>query len=382
MLILVLGGCAGDGGRSDSTSSSPSKSGDRPVSSSESENHSDPSGESSESASSLTLVTYRAATMGTVGTITLAVSDSASGWKLARVGKESWDRVDSLMSNWTQTSEVARVNQAGSAGTIVHPEVAGVIERALMIGKESGGAFDITVEPLVRLWGFLGGTPHVPSNERIEELRGRIGMMQVDYTPTTRAIRFASPEVRIDLGGIAKGYGVDAATEELAAAGARTLMVDLSGNLRTVGHPPGREHWTIGIRDPKKRWPYFAQLRIAESALATSGNYEQFVSQDGETYGHILDPRTGWPVQGILSVTVVTRTAMDADAWATALYVMGPELAKQTLSKRPDLEGIVIAPSGASGGVAARDIVWVESSLMDRLSLVPEAEVEFEVRGF
>ncbi|MCA9728846.1 MAG: FAD:protein FMN transferase, partial [Candidatus Eisenbacteria bacterium] len=213
---------------------------------------------------SLSIVTYRVRTMGTMGDIKVAVADSAAGWSFAHAGKRAWDRVDSLMSNWTETSEVARINRDGAAGVIVQPEVAQVIDRALSIGRESGGAFDITVEPLVRLWGFLAGTPHVPSNEQIEAMRQRVGLAQVDFTPSTRGLRFAGPGVHIDLGGIAKGYGVDAAVLDMAAAGARIMMIDLSGNIRTVGLPPGRDHWTIGVRDPKKRWPYFAQLDVDE----------------------------------------------------------------------------------------------------------------------
>ena len=178
---------------------------------------------------------------------------------------------------------------------IVQSEVASVIGSALAITEASDGAFDITVEPLVRLWGFLGGPPRVPSAEEVAAVYGRVGSGHVAFDPDTRVIRFDAEGVKIDLGGIAKGYGVDAAVHALRSNAVEHALVDISGNMFALGHPVERDAWAIGIRDPRDRMLYFAVIRVTDTAVATSGVYEQFVVRDGKTYGHILDPRTGYP---------------------------------------------------------------------------------------
>jgi thiamine biosynthesis lipoprotein len=263
---------------------------------------------------------------------------------------------------------VARINREAGTDTIsVHPEVAWVIDAALRVGSQSGGAFDITVEPLVRLWGFLGGTPHVPGETEIEAARARTGLSLLALDPDKETLAFRREDVRIDLGGIAKGYGVDAAARSLRKLGIANAMVEISGNITVMGSPPGHEAWTIGIRDPRDQVPYVGVLSLSDRSVATSGKYEQFVDVGGHTYGHILDPRTGWPSEGVLSVTVVAPSAMEADAWGTAFFVMGPPRAKALAAARDDLALVMIVPG------AGRDTLWVERSLEDRFRLEPEA---------
>lgn len=323
-------------------------------------------------------VAYPVRTMGTLARVVIMTADSAGADPIARRVHAAFARVDSLMSNWTTTSEVARINgTAGAGATPVQPEVAHVIDAALRIGRESDGAFDITVEPLVRLWGFLGGTPHVPDPAAAESIRVRIGPGQVRFDPARRTIAFAHPDVKIDLGGIAKGHAVDEAVVPLRAAGIADALVDVSGNMFALGHPEGAPAWRIGIRDPRDRMPYFARLRLSNEAVATSGTYEQFVAADGRTYGHIMDPRRGRPAEGLISVTVVTANAMDADAWGTALFVLGPEAARRTAAARSDVAAILVQEG--RGGV---DTVWVEKSLEHRFTLERDAAALFQVRTF
>jgi thiamine biosynthesis lipoprotein len=318
-------------------------------------------------------VTYRMPTMGTFGQVTLVGSDSVASFGDARLVEEAWSRVDSLMSNWTTTSEVARINEQADRDTVVvEPEVADVIETALRVGGESDGAFDITVEPLVRLWGFLGGEPRVPSTDEIEAVRPKVGLGHLWFDPVSRSLFFRTKGTRIDLGGIAKGYGVDAAAAALRADGVANALVDLSGNIRVMGAPPHRETWVVGIRDPRDRVPYFARLYLEDASLATSGNYEQFVSRDGKRYGHILDPRTGWPAEGLLSATVIAPSAMEADAWATALIVLGPDEAKRIVKLRPDLQAVLVQGVPLRDDLemqAVVDTVWVEASLRDTIAM-------------
>lgn len=326
-------------------------------------------------------------------------------------------RVDSLMSNWTETSEVARINrELGEAPLGIHPEVATVIAYGLQVGEESNGAFDLTVEPLVRLWGFLGGSPALPAHR---EIRGTLRL--VDYRrlrleegalslrrrsdPSVERLGVPRDRPRIDLGGIAKGYGVDCAAGVLRAAGIRDALIEISGNMAAVGHPPGRDAWRIGVRDPRDRMVSLGEIQLRDRAISTSGQYEQFVAVNGEAYGHILDPRTGWPVSGVLGTTVIAPTAMAADAWSTAFLVLGPREARRLAKERSDLDLILVVPAASSGrrdlatGVAAEsepgsrdpvgdtapdhasagerslgapDTVWVESSLRSLFQLRPD----------
>lgn len=324
------------------------------------------------------LVTFSSRTMGTYAHVTLATPDSAGSWPAVATAQGEFRHVDSLMSNWTTTSEVARLNREAWPGpTPVQHEVARVLERAIEVFHLSDGAQDITVEPLVRLWGFLGGTPHVPAEEDVRAAFRRVGSGKLRFDAAGRTLRFTEHGVQIDLGGIAKGYAVDQAAERLEKSGVRDALVDVSGNMRALGRPPGGPAWRIGIRDPKDRMPYFARLRITQQGVSTSGKYEQFVAADGRTYGHILDPRTGRPAEGLLSVTVVSRDALTSDAWDTGLFVLGLDAARRKALERDDIDVVLVAPG--RGGV---DTVWVERSLETRFELLSTARSTFRVEYF
>jgi len=322
-------------------------------------------------------VTYPAHTMGTYVHVVLVTADSAASDPLARMALGVFTRVDSLMSNWTTTSEVARLNrEAGVGPTRVQREVARVIETSLDVWKKSDGAFDITVEPLMRAWGFLGGTPHVPSDSEAAAAAARVGAQRVHFDPRARTLRFDRPDVRIDLGGIAKGYAVDVAAESLRAHQVKNALVDLTGNMFAIGHAPGADGWRIGIRDPRDRMPYFARIHLSNEGISTSGKYEQFVAANGTTYGHIMDPRLGRPAEGLISVTLVSSSAYTTDAWDTPLFVLGPAKAMRKARERTDFAAILVQPG------TNVDTVWVESSLKQRFILEPAAREMFVVRYF
>lgn len=324
-------------------------------------------------------VTYRTRSMGTTARIVLVTPDSVKSFPDAAAVRATFQRVDSLMSNWTETSEVARINRtAGRQSTTVHPEVAHVVEASIRYWKDSTGAFDITVEPLVRLWGFLGGKPHVPPDSAARIAFRTVGSQHLIFDPAARTIRFDVEGVKIDLGGIAKGYAADAAADSLKARGVVDALVDMSGNMRALGHPVGSEAWRIGIRDPRDRVPYFARLNLfSGEGIATSGQYEQFVAANGRTYGHIMDPRVGRPAEGLIGVTAICPNAMHADAWGKALFVLGPVDGKRMALARPEVSAVLIQP-----GRGGRDTVWVEKALADRFVLEPKADSLFHVEIF
>lgn len=195
--------------------------------------------------------------------------------------------------------------------------------------------------------------------------RETVGWQLVELDPAAGTVAYLRPDVRIDLGGVAKGHGVDRVAGFLTASGVENALVDLSGNMVALGAAPGRRGWLVGIRDPQDRVAYLATLLLQDEAVATSGDYEQFVTDGGKRYGHILDPRTGWPAAGLASVTVVAGTAATADAWATALFVLGPEEARRVASGREDLHAVLL--EAATDGPAT---LWVETPLERRLSVV------------
>lgn len=323
-------------------------------------------------------VTWPAHVMGTYVHVTLVTADSAASAADAERALAVFHRDDSLMSNWTTTSEVARLNrEAGRGPVTVQPEVARVLQVALDLYPLSDRTFDITVEPLVRAWGFLGGHPHVPPDSEVAAAWKRVDASRVRFDPGTRALRFDDPATRIDLGGIAKGWAVDVAAETLLAHGVHNALLDLTGNMRALGHPTSAPGWRIGIRDPRDRLPYFAKIALSDEAISTSGKYEQYVAADGRTFGHIMDPRTGRPADGLISVTLVSRSAFTCDAWDTPLFVLGGPAARAKAAAHPEFDAILVSP-----GESGVDTVWVESRLRERFVLEPAAQAFFRVRYF
>ena len=324
-------------------------------------------------------VAYPARTMGTRATVILVVSDSAAGVGAAAAAHAAFAFTDSLMSHRIEASEVARLNREGGSGvSAVHPEVAQVLDAALAVWRESAGAFDVTVEPLVRAWGFIGGSPRVPRAAEADSALALVGSQHLTFDAQGRTLRFARPGMKIDVGGIASGHAVDRAAARLAAAGIRDALVNLSGHVAALGQPAPGEPWRIGVRDPRDRMRHFATFALgAGEAAATSDRDEQFVAADGRTYGHVVDPRTGRSAEGLTSVTVIAPTAMLADAWSTALFVLGPAEAKRIARAREDLAVVLIEP-GADGV----DTAWVESGVLRRFALEPAAAGRFRVAPF
>ena len=312
-------------------------------------------------------VAFRTRTMGAWATLTLVTPDSAAVADLALGALFSLHHTDSLMTNWTATSEVARINRtAGLGGTVVDPEVAAVLRLADEVTAASGGAFDLTVEPLVRLWGFLGGKPQVPDPLALADAHRLVGWPRVFFDRGSGRLTLPEQGMSLDLGGIAKGYGVDVVAARLRRAGVTDALVDLTGNMAALGDAPGHEGWVIGIRDPRDRGPYLATIRLQDRCVSTSGDYVQFVSEGGRRFGHILDPRTGWPAHGLSSATVVSERAAAADAWSTALFVLGSVEARRVAAARTDIAAVLLAPAPAG-----RDTLWVEAELLPLLAVAP-----------
>lgn len=260
-------------------------------------------------------------------------------------------RVESVMSNWRERSEVSVLNRESRGRTHeASRELLGLVDSSIHYSRITLGAFDITARPLVRLWGFQGGASRLPSGGEIAGALLRVGSNRISID--TAACTITLPRgTELDLAGIAKGYGIDRSVSILRELGVRNALVDLGGNIYALGAPPGRRAWTVGIRDPRGSTGIAGTIGLRDEAVATSGNYENFVEIGGTRYGHIMDPRSGRPVEGVLSVTVIASTALAADALSTALFVLGPSRGSEILEGIPGVRALFATPDTDGSGI-------------------------------
>jgi thiamine biosynthesis lipoprotein len=250
--------------------------------------------------------------------------------QLNRAIGERIEVLEQSMSTYRADSELSRFNEArGDEWYPVSSELCEVVATAVAIGNETGGALDVTVGPVVDLWGFgpRGRVPVVPTALQVEAAQQRTGLEHLKADCDRPAIRKSNPELQLDLSAIAKGYAVDEVSDLLEQRGVADYLVEIGGELRASGRHPAGRPWSVGIErpDPDSR-SVATVLPIVERAVATSGDYRNWFEVDGKRYSHAIDPRSGSPVSHELAaVTVVARTAMVADAYATALLVLGPK---------------------------------------------------------
>lgn len=265
--------------------------------------------------------------------------------------------VDARMSGWRDDSELSRFNASGStAWCAVSADTARVVREALAVHRRSEGAFDPTVRPLVRAWGFGGAAPRArpPSPARVRAALARVDAGALVVRESPPALRKSRPDLALDLSGLAKGFAVDAVARRLEAAGLASFLVEVGGELRARGAGPAGGPWPVAVERPQAgaRRPAL-RLALADEALATSGDYRQRFEWRGRRYGHVLDPRTGQPVDhGLVSVSVVAPEAVQADAWATALLVLGPE-AGWRVARREGLAALFVSDGAGDPNVRA-----------------------------
>lgn len=239
------------------------------------------------------------------------------------------ERIDGRMSTWKRDSELARFDASRSTDWhAVSEETRFVVSEALRYGALTGGALDVTVSPLVELWGFgpAGRRDEPPSSEAIAAARAHTGLAKLAARAEPPALRKLDPELALDLSAIAKGYAVDALARELDARGFERYLVELGGELRARGTRTDGRPWRVALERVGGERPL--AIELADRAVATSGDAHSAFEFAGHHYAHVIDPRTGAPAEsGVASVTVVTASAMEADALATALMMLGPERA-------------------------------------------------------
>ncbi len=263
-------------------------------------------------------------------------------------------RLEGLWSLEDPDSELSRLNAQGGSDAL-SPDTAALLERAVALCRETGGRFDPTVCPLTTLWGFRSDHPRVPAQAEIDALLPLVDGAGLALTSGALTLE---PGQALDLGGIAKGYAAERVMEIFRAHGVTSGMVSLGGNVQVLGTRPDGTPWRVGLRDPAgAETATLGVLPVEDRAVVTSGGYERYFEADGTRYVHILDPRTGWPAQSdLLSATVVAEDGTLADAFSTALYVMGGEEAVRFWAERPEeFDMVLVTRSGevwATPGVA------------------------------
>lgn len=254
------------------------------------------------------------------------------------------EAINASMSTWREDSELSQFNRAPEGEWFSASEdLLQVVERALQIGEATAGAYDITVGPLVQLWGFGSRTvaPAVPEAGVLQDTLERVGQQWLELDEGGTRLR-KHRALELDLSSIAKGHGVDRLAAVLAARDVRDYMVEIGGEMRLAGHSPRGDNWRIAVERPDPGLsPGTAEegvalgLSLTDIAVATSGDYRNFFELEGRRYSHSLDPRSGYPVaHDLVSVTVLADTCMDADAWATALVVLGADAALELAEVR------------------------------------------------
>lgn len=249
--------------------------------------------------------------------------------------------VDRLMSNYRDDSELSQINRlAATEPVAVSQPMFSVLQAAQRVSALSGGAFDVTVGPIVRLWGLYTKVAHVPTDAEFAAVRPLVDYRNLVIDAGQRTVRFARAGVNVDLGGIAKGFAVEVAANALRRHGLSGL-VDAGGNQYLLGLPPGKSSWTTGIRSAEGERLLLGVLDTAETSVSTSANYATFVELNGRKYGHIIDPRTLRPSDTSLSVTIVSRDATMADALSKAVFILGHEAGLKLVDSLPGTTAVV-----------------------------------------
>ncbi len=286
--------------------------------------------------------------MGTIVEVSVAAQSEEVAKNAIQIAFAEMRRVDELVSCFKAGSVISRLNREGhKSKVLVGKEVFSILRQSASIAASSGGAFDVTVWPVVRLWKFQEVGGMVPNATIVAEENIKVGYHGIIFDESTYSVGFTRDGMGIDLGAIAAGWAADLAMARLQALGVSGAIVDAGGELRILGAKPGGAPWRIGVQHPRRPGELLLSLDLRDAAVATAGDYERFFVQDGVRYHHILDPATGMPARGCQSVTVLAATAAEADACSTAAFVLGPERGLAFLRGRPGVQGVIVDAAGA-----------------------------------
>ena len=258
-------------------------------------------------------------------------------------------RIERLMSEWRADSEVSAINaMAGIKPQVVSQETFAILKKAQDVSRVSSGAFDITWAAMRGLWRFSGPQPSVPSEQKINQRLALVGFKNLVLDDENKTAFLKIKGMSIGLGAIAKGYAIDRAAQILRQHGFKRFIMDGGGDLYLSGRKRSSKKWSIGIRHPRIESKILVEMPVENAAIVTSGDYERYFERGGKRFHHIIDLKTGQPAQGCVSVTVMAADATLADAYATAIFVLGPQAGIRLAQNHPNLEAAVLpqmAPS-------------------------------------
>lgn len=303
----------------------------------------------SRSAEDVALVRYSRRAMAATFEVLLPLG-IPSALEAAEAALDEIDRLESQLTVYRANSEVSRLNQrAVHAPVTVEARLFELLDQCARLTAETGGAFDVSVGALIKAWGFYRRQGRIPAADERAEVMTRVGMQHVTLDPPTRTVRFLKAGLEINLGSIGKGYALDRAADLLRNERRITsgLLHGGKSSVLALGTQPGeRRGWPISIRHPWKPKHRLAQVWLRDQALATSAATYQHLEYNGRKLGHLLDPRSGWPAEGMASASVIAPTAAEADALATAFFILGVEKARAYCATRPDIGAILLPEDG------------------------------------
>ncbi len=303
--------------------------------------------------------------MGTMAEVSLYGSEKTTV-QAADTVYNTFKEVETVANIFNPQSELSRLNStADSQPFQCEPLLWDILQHARRAWKLSGGSFDVTARPLMVMWGFyVKERKGLPAEaERLKAL-ANVGLDKVVFDDTAHTVRFLQKGISIDLGGIAKGYAVDLAVGRIKAMGINQGVVNLAGNMYCFpAPPPGKTAYNIGIRDPLDKNSGCGMVSVVNTSLATSGNYERYVTIDGRQYTHIMNVKTGMPVENMLAVTVVTPQAVDADLLSTSIFINGEDFARRICREIPGTSVLLIRPGKEYPEVIKIGDIWGEIKL-------------------
>ena len=281
--------------------------------------------------------------MGTVVTITSVHPDPDEAGRMVSASFDEMERLESLLSRHRPDTPLSRLNETGVLPD-APPELIEVVEKALAYSRITGGAFDVSIKPMLDLYAqAFSDAGGAPTRREIDTALGYVDYRKIDVGSRSLALR--SPGMSVTLDGIGKGYIVDRTIDVLVASGADRVLVNAGGDMSSAGKGSAKEPWTVSLQDPRDGRAYVELVRLGGECVATSGDYMRTFTED-RRFHHIIDPRTGYSPEHTSSVSVIAPTAMDADALSTAVLVLGPEAGCELLEGIDGVEGIVVAKDG------------------------------------
>lgn len=287
------------------------------------------------------------ALLGSPFEITVVAKDTIEGNFYVNVAVNEVKRIENLISDWIPTTQISQVNQnAGIVPIKVNNEVFELVERALKISKLTDGAFDISYASMDKIWKFDGSMKEMPSPEAIKKSVERIGYEKIILDTKNKTIFLKDAGMKLGLGGIGQGYIADKVKEVLQAKGCTAGIVNVSGDINTWGSQIDGKPWTVGIVNPVNKNKVFATFPMIDSAVETSGSYEKYVTFNNIRYSHIIDPRSGYPATGVVSVSVFAKQTEIADALATGVFVLGVEVGLNLINQLKGIECIIVDDKG------------------------------------